>query len=187
MQDDFVNENMLKILIDQKKFLEAFRIYKLLIKNGTIKDYTPYTNLLLEVERIDPVLTMNRKTKEKKIFRLNKILNNIRELKRRRVESSARVEFKKVDTTVIKPIEKVEIKEENVRINQTSGKNREMIQMIEDLTLQSINSVMDIICGNFSKDILRKQTRVEKIEMLKEMLKRIEVIKNQRKKELEHV
>lgn len=192
MKDEFSNENMLKILIDQKKYLEAFRLYKELLKSGSIKDASIYTNFLEEVRKIDPVLTMDKKTREKKIIKLSNILNKIRLYSRKisKRETSQVVisqDIAKYDTTI-----KEHLKSEADLASQISkGKAIEyegdIYKIIEKFTLQSISSVMNIICGNFSKEILSKRAKSDKIVILNEMLKRIEVIKNQRKKELQNV
>ncbi len=193
MKDEFSNENMLKILIDQKKYLEAFRIYKELVKNGSIADPSAYQSLITEVSRIDPVLTMDRETKEKKISRLSAILSRIRRLKKEprkiRKEDTCEDIKEEIIITATGAVEAVcrEIRD-GVKIEMPAQEEpTDMLQAIETFTARSVGSVMNVICGNFSKDILSKRPVSDRIEMLKEMLRRVEIIKGQRKKELLNV
>lgn len=192
MKDEFLNERMLNILIDQKRYLEAFRVYKNLIREGIITDPAKYQGLLKEVERIDPVLTMDRATREKKVSRLTKILNNIRrtiQLRRDKLITSktAARQIEIAPPAVATPIES-RIEEEGSKSSpDLSHKGKDVIQIIEELTIRSIRSVLDIICGNFSKEVLSKMPKAKRIEILNEMLRRIEVLKSQNKKEFTNV
>ncbi|MCX7959699.1 MAG: hypothetical protein N3B13_11695 [Deltaproteobacteria bacterium] len=189
MKDEFSNENMLRILIDQKKYLEAFSIYKELTKNGSIKDHTLYSDLLREVEKIDPVLTMDRATREKKIVRLSAILDKIRRISGKRRKETAIQPSAIASAAKQSPLaaESTEDSFKAIPATIKTEKSGDIFQTIESFTIQSINSVLDIICGNFSKEILSKKAVSDRIVILTEMLKRIEVIKNQRKKELQNV
>ncbi len=189
MKDEFINENMLKILIEQKKYIEAYRIYKELLKTDAIADISAYKSFIEEVKKIDPVLTMDRKTKEKKIFRLTTILNRIRRDSRPKREKKERgikdtlITGLSVKTEIsVKPVSD-KIDNERGKIPLSSEKPMDIIQAIEVFTTQSISSVMNIIIGNFSDNILSKKPISNRIEILKEMLRKIETIKNQRKKE----
>ncbi len=191
MKDEFSNENMLQILIDQKKYLEAFRIYKEMMKSGLISDPSQYSNLLREIGRIDPVLTMDRNTKEKKVARLSAILGRIRKIGKKRdfqpqtiSRHKSEVQSEKVCITPVEPLAAESVKPESTPIREKGG---DILQTIENLTVQSITSIMDIICGNISKEIFSKKAIPDKILILNEMLKRIETIKNQRKKEFANV
>lgn len=185
MKDEFINETMLDILVDQKRYLEAFRIYKELFKRNMISDTTRYAHLLKEVERIDPVLTMNRELRERKAKRLTRILANIRRLRSERRESQREIDVSDKSTVIEEVVltaavtQSTEAKRE-VNTITTSGGSPDLLRAIEEITRSSVSSIMDIISGNYSFIPAKKAGR---IEILQEMLKRIEIIKNQRKKE----
>ncbi len=195
MNDEFNNETMLNILISQKKYLEAFRVYNELLNNGTLQDASKYESLIREVEQIDPVLTMSRETKEKKAQRLEKILVNIRKLK-----SRPRI-LEKGQDFVSKPVPKVDIAVSTVN-NVTNNvaetplkpqtpikpfKASDIFKTIEEITVSSVSSIIDMIGGNFSHTRLKNSTIQNRIQMLQEMLRRIEIIKTRRKKEFINV
>ncbi len=191
MKDEFSNENMLKILISQKKYIEAYRLYKILLNNGTIQEPSIYVELIREVEKIDPVLTMDKETKAKKAEKLVKILNRIRGIKGREHKVVQKIEqnVPLVEEKVIsETTEKVKHEpQERKREERLSLTTIDILKTIEGFTAVSISSIMNMISGNFSKDILSRRARSEKIEILQEMLKRIEIIKSHRKKELLNV
>jgi hypothetical protein len=189
MKDEFLNENMLNILIAQKKYIEAFRIYKELIKRNMLSDPRRYSSLLTEVERIDPILTMDRATREKKAIRLSNILNRIRALKSSHHHEVEKPSFSGVaiSTTLQRseeiPHEKTPQITAPVAERATAPTMKykgDLLGFIEEVTRQSILSVINLISGNFSQEVLSKRPKAEKIQILNSMLERIEVIKRQR-------
>lgn len=185
-----MNENMLNILIEQKKYIEAFRIYTELKNQNMLSNPEGYSNLLVEVERIDPVLTMDRETREKKVKRLSNILNRIRSLKAIPRKQEALPIRPTTEEPNIAPLSQNLPKlspSDTASINPTEQTpmtyKGDLFKIMEDFTRSSIDSVMNLICGNFSREILSKTPRAEKINILKGMLERIEIIKRQKNKE----
>jgi hypothetical protein len=189
MKDEFMNENMLNILIAQKKYIEAFRIYKELIKRNMLSDPRRYSSLLTEVERIDPIFTMDRATREKKAIRLSNILNRIRSLKFSHHHEVEKPSFSgvSISTTLQRSEEIPQEKTPQITVPvaerataPTMKYKGDLLGFIEEVTRQSILSVMNLISGNFSQEVLSKRPKAEKIQILNSMLERIEVIKRQR-------
>lgn len=188
MKDEFLNENMLKILIEQKKYIEAYKIYKELIKNNSIENPSIYSDLIARVRQIDPILTMDREQKIRIAEKLERILNRIRQVRKLPRKMVQMVEPKaphqEVTNIPEKPLSDFKEPAKEVVSSPTPS---DILKTIEDFTASSISSIMNMICGNFSNEILTKKPKVDRIEILQEMLRRIEIIKNQRKKELSNV
>lgn len=190
MKDEFINETMLDILVEQKRYLEAFRIYKELFKRNMISDTAKYTHLLNEVERIDPVLTMNRDLRERKAKRLTQILANIRRLRSERRESQIEIDVSDKDTVIKEVVlesavaQPIEVTRE-VNPTATSVGSPDLLRVIEEITRSSVSGIMGIITGNYSSTPAKRAG--SRIEILQEMLKRVEIIKNRRKKEYVNV
>jgi hypothetical protein len=179
---------MLKILIEQKKYIEAYKIYKELIKENSIENPSIYSDLVAKVRQIDPILTMNREQKIKVAEKLERILNRIRQMRKmpRKMVQTLEPKVPHQEITSIPEKPSSDFKEPpKEAVSSLTPFN--MLKAIEDFTASSINSIMKLICGNFSNEILAKKPKADRIEILQEMLRRIEVLKNQRRKELSNV